>query len=164
MDRTLGSAAYSYDRDRRDWLILLIAFEGAPRGLDPVRLQKGLFLFAKETDVPADQKYRFRAYNYGPMSKGIYDDVDELVASGLVDSVAVEGQSWSRYRPTVSGVSRGREVLELAQERHPRAAQHLYDIKSSVASMTFDSLLEDVYERYPDYAVQSVFRRRSSSV
>lgn len=80
--------------------MLFIAFEGAPRGLDPVRLQKGMFLFAQETDVPARQKYEFRAYNYGPMSPDIYSDIDKLVASGLVEPVAVEGQSWSRYRPT----------------------------------------------------------------
>jgi hypothetical protein len=32
---------------RRDWLLLFAAYEGAPDGLDPIRFQKGLFLFAK---------------------------------------------------------------------------------------------------------------------
>jgi uncharacterized protein len=141
--------------------MLLISFEGAPRGLDPVRLQKAMFLFAQEADAPAEQKYDFGPYNYGPMSRDIYADVDELVAQGLVERTPVEGQSWSRYRPTSRGVDAGRALLGQAMTRHPDAAKHLFETKQSVASRTFESLLEDVYARYPDYATRSVFRRRS---
>jgi uncharacterized protein YwgA len=146
---------------RRDWLMLFIAFEGAPRGLDPVRLQKGMFLFRQESDVPADQKYEFRPYNYGPMSRGIYDDLDRLVSDGLAETTPVEGQSWSRYRSTERGVERARKLLDEAMAEHPRAARYLFDTKQSVASMTFDGLLEDVYERYPEYATRSLFRARA---
>ncbi len=146
---------------RRDWLVLLIAFEGAPRGLDPIRLQKAMFLFAQETDVPEDQKYEFRAYNYGPMSRGVYEDIDDLVEAGLVEKLPVVGQSWSRYNPTPEGVARGHELLERALAEHSAAAGALYDLKQSVASMTFNALLEDVYERYPDYATESLFRPRA---
>jgi hypothetical protein len=50
----------------------LLSFECAPRGLDPVRLQKGMFLFGLEAaGVPDAQKYSFRPFHYGPMSKAI---------------------------------------------------------------------------------------------
>ena len=143
---------------RRDWLLLFVAFEGAPRGLDPVRLQKGMFLFSQETDVPARQKYTFVAYNYGPMSSDIYGDIDELVANGLVEPVPVEGQSWMRYKPTKAGVERGGELLTDAKTKHADAARHMFETKQSVASMTFNALLEDVYERYPEFATESLFR------
>jgi uncharacterized protein YwgA len=147
---------------RRDWLMLFISFEGAPRGLDPVRLQKGMFLFGQEVaEVPPDQKYTFRPYNYGPMSKAIYDDLDGLVADGLVETVPAEGQSWSRYRPTARGVELGKQLLEAADSETRFGVQHLYDTKRAVAGMSFDALLEDVYERYPAFATNSVFRRRS---
>jgi uncharacterized protein YwgA len=147
---------------QRDWLMLFISYEGAPRGLDPVRLQKGMFLFRQETDdVPGWQKYEFRPYNYGPMSRDIYADLDSLVAEGLVESVPVEGQSWSRYKATPRGVKRGHQLLVDAKREHHDAAHHLYVTKQAVAGMTFDSLLEDVYERYPEYATNSVFRKRS---
>lgn len=147
---------------RRDWLMLFISFEGAPRGIDPVRLQKGMFLFAQEVeDVPVAQKYRFRPYNYGPMSKAIYDDLDKLVADGLIEAVPAEGQSWSRYRPTQRGVEHGMQILQGATEiRRRTGIQHLYDTKQAVATMSFDELLEDVYERYPAFATKSVFKRR----
>jgi uncharacterized protein len=141
--------------------MLFISFEGAPRGLDPVRLQKALFLFGQEVaDLPDGQKYRFRPYNYGPMSSAIYDDIDELVADGLVEAVSVEGQSWSRYRPTERGVERGMQMLEAADTDERVGVQHLYDTKQTVTAMSFDELLEDVYERYPSFAARSVFKRR----
>ena len=133
----------------RDWLLLFVAFEGAPRGLDPVRLQKGMFLFAQETDVPSGEKYSFRPYNYGPMSADIYSDLDELVARGLVEEVPVEGQSWSRYRPTKEGVQLGVELLDDAKAEHDDAARHLFDTKRSVATMSFNALLEDVVRPIP---------------
>jgi hypothetical protein len=37
---------------QRDWLLLFAAYEGAPDGLDPIRFQKGLFLFAKRAHAP----------------------------------------------------------------------------------------------------------------
>jgi len=145
---------------RRDWLMLLISYEGAPQGLDPVRIQKGMFLFSQEADVPRAERYDFGPYHYGPMSRQIYDDVDALVASGLVEPAPVEGQSWSRFKPTPRGIEHGRELLRQAMSQRPTAARYLYETKQSVASQTFEALLENVYERYPRYASKSVFRRR----
>jgi uncharacterized protein len=145
----------------RGWLTLLIAFEGAPEGLDPVRIQKGMFLFARETDVPATQKYDFRPYNYGPMSRQIYDDLDALVAGDLVEQVPVRGQSWTLYRATTAGVARGNELVAQASDVYPKAVEHLFVTKGAVASVSFEELLTDVYDRYPDMATKSVFRRRA---
>jgi uncharacterized protein YwgA len=145
----------------QDWLTLLIAFEGAPEGLDPVRIQKGMFLFAQETDVPLAQKYDFRPYNYGPMSRRIYDDLDTLVAGGLVEQVPVRGQSWTLYRATPAGVARGNALVTQANAVHPEAVAHLFATKAAVASVSFEELLTDVYDRYPDMATKSVFRRKA---
>lgn len=147
--------------ERNDWLTLFIALEGAPDGLDPVRLQKGLFLFAEEAEsVPDEQRYEFRPYSYGPMSRDIYTDLDVLVASGLVEKVPVEGQSWSRYKPTFRGIEKSHRLMKEAMDKYPDDAKHLHDTKQSVAGMTFAALLEDVYARYPDFATKSIFRRR----
>jgi hypothetical protein len=45
---------------RSDWLILFTAFEGVPVGLDPVRLQQGLFLFSRCPVVPPRSKYAYK--------------------------------------------------------------------------------------------------------
>jgi hypothetical protein len=53
------------------------------------------------------------------------------------------------------------QLLEAATADQRRGVQHLYETKRSVARMSFDALLEDVYERYPQYATKSVFKRRA---
>jgi DNA-binding PadR family transcriptional regulator len=146
----------------RDWLTILIGYEGAPAGLDPVRLQKGLFLFAQEASgVAAEEKYEFKPYNYGPMSTQIYRDLDQLEADGLVERVPVEGQRWSRYRATASGVATVRRLLTEMDDSGSNAARLLFSIKRQVAGVGFRELLEDVYQRYPAYAEESVFRTQT---
>jgi uncharacterized protein YwgA len=139
---------------RRDWLLLYVALKGAPLGLDPVRLQKGMFLFANEGGVPIEETYDFRPYLYGPMSSQVYRDIDELEADGLVRSEPVPGYTWKRYKPTAAGADAGRRLLDAADSS---ATRKLYDIKNDVASKPFNALLRDVYGRYPDYATRSVF-------
>ncbi|MGH7490032.1 MAG: hypothetical protein ACREMY_31160, partial [bacterium] len=51
-----------------DWLLLLLALKDAERPLDPVRLQKGLFLLAEEGGLSGAESYRFEPYDYGPFS------------------------------------------------------------------------------------------------
>lgn len=35
------------DLSKRDWLLILLAYRGAPEALDPVRTQLAMFLFAE---------------------------------------------------------------------------------------------------------------------
>jgi uncharacterized protein YwgA len=145
---------------RRDWLLLFAAYEGAPHGLDPIRFQKGLFLFAKRAHVPARAKYIFKPYDYGPMSAGIYRDLDALVDQGLLERVEVPGKHWSRYRSGRRTFREGQRLLRQAdKEKTLDAARELYRIKQEVATVGFSELLDRVYSEYPDFAVKSVFRR-----
>lgn len=147
---------------RLEWLALFVALEGAPDGLDPVRIQKGMFLFAMEGPAPQDEKYLFRPYDYGPMSPAIYEDLDVLVLQGLVDAESVPGKRWSVYRATEHGLRAGREALTRAAANGQMAAvAALYEVKHRVAALPFNQLFDDVYDEYPEYAVNSVFRRVS---
>lgn len=141
-----------------DWLLLFVAYDGAPEGLDPVRVQKGMFLFAKEGGVPDKEQYTFEPYNYGPMSKAIYRDLDRLVSDDFLEAHEVRGQTWSRYTPSNRGIEQAHKLIHSLD---PVPGRKLYAIKQQVASQTFEELLEDVYEAYPDYAEKSVFRRRA---
>jgi uncharacterized protein len=144
---------------RRDWLLILCAYQGAPKGLDPVRLQKGMFLFARSGVRPLHEQYDFRPYDYGPMSSQIYADLDSLVAEGLLEPHDVPGKHWSRYAVTDRGRAAAAARLEsLSSEADKTSAQRLYEIKQSVADASFNELLERVYEEHPDMAVNSVFR------
>lgn len=141
---------------KRDWLLLFCALKGSPSGLDPVRLQKGMFLFAMEASVPDDEKYDFRPYNYGPMSSEVYADVEALEVIGHLAGEQSPGNSWKRYRATQSGIEHARELLADADRD---AVQKLFEIKAFVMARSFNALLNDVYDRYPEYASRSVFSR-----
>jgi uncharacterized protein YwgA len=145
---------------RRDWLLLFAAYEGAPDGLDPIRFQKGLFLFAQRAHVPERSKYVFEPYDYGPMSVGIYSDLDGLVDEGLLERVAVSGKRWSRYKSSKVTFREGQRILkQVEQEKLLDAARELFKIKQDVSSVGFNELLERVYDEHPKFAVNSIFRK-----
>jgi uncharacterized protein YwgA len=142
---------------RRDWLLLLVGLPPAPRGLEPVRVQKALFLLAREGGIPARERYWFVPYNYGPMSPRVYRDVDALDRAGLVERIPVPGYTWG----LVAATEHGRERAErLAAEADAGAVARLRAIRDEVTSLSFAALLESVYARYPEFARASVFRRR----
>jgi hypothetical protein len=143
----------------RDWLLLLIAAEGAPGGLDPVRLQKGLFLLTQEAGLPRRERYRFIPYNYGPMSRGLYRGLRDLVGAGLVERRFAPGLPWGRYDATGAGATAARALEAGMGPRALARLARLREIKAQIAGQSFAALLTDVYERYPDFATRSVFTR-----
>jgi hypothetical protein len=143
----------------RDWLLLLIAAEGAAGGLDPVRLQKGMFLLAEEAGLPRRERYRFVPYNYGPMSRGLYRGLRDLTRAGLVERRPVPGLRWARHAVTPAGAAAATALEAGLGPRALERLRRLREIKARIASQRFDSLLLDVYERYPQYATRSVFER-----
>jgi len=143
--------------DQHDWLILLLGFKGEAESpaLDPVRVQKGMFLLAQEGDLPTRERYDFEPYNWGPYSRQVRRDLDRLVADGYVQTRDVPGYSWKRYGLTAAGVDYARSLLEVAPKE---AAHKVAEIKRRVTGVSFNRLLADVYAGYPDYAVNSLFR------
>jgi len=144
---------------RRDWLLLLVALDGDRKGLDPIRIQKGLFLFAQEGALPAAESYWFTPYNYGPMSPGVYGDVEVSVRSGLLERRTVDGQSWRRVRATAHGHERASGLQARAAGPDAAALDRLRAIRGLIVELDFTRLLVTIYQRYPAYAVRSVFRR-----
>jgi uncharacterized protein YwgA len=142
-----------------DWLLLLVALDAPAAGLEPVRVQKALFLLAREGGLPRSERYWFVPYNYGPMSPRIYRDVDVLVRRGLLERLPVPGYTWGRVRATAEGRRRADELAAGAGERERRALAALRSIRQMVTSLSFADLLAAIYERHPEYATRSVFRR-----
>jgi uncharacterized protein YwgA len=142
----------------RDWLLLLLALRQAEDPLDPVRLQKGMFLLAQEGGLPPSDRYEFFPYDYGPFSPAIYSDLEELVSAHFVREVATPGYTWNRYRVTGAGIEEAQQLMVNLADRDATAVNRLSRIKQDVLSRGFNNLLRYVYERYPDFASHSVFR------
>jgi hypothetical protein len=142
----------------KDWLLVFIADEEAGEGIDPVRLQKGMFLLAQEGGLPVRQRYRFVPYNYGPMSRGVYRDVGLLADERLLVELPVPGYAWGRLAATEKGRARASELRAEAAVT-PERLRTLGDIRVTVSHASFADLLREIYRRYPAYAVRSVFER-----
>lgn len=138
----------------RDWLIIfLYPSSKVTEGLDPIRIQKGMFYFSREASVEDSEKYEFDPYYYGPCSFNIYGDIDGLVSEGLAEQMPVQGQSWSRYRLTIEGKKRAEELIASAPSE---ALQVCRSARTRVVRHSFRSLLKEVYSEYPEYATKSI--------
>jgi uncharacterized protein YwgA len=138
----------------------LLVFLGADGGekLDPIRVQKGLFILAEETPpdwLPSEARYRFEPYHYGPYSSALYSDLDELVHRGYVETTQVLGRSWDYYSLNSEGA---RIYQEVSEAMDPKAVEYSRKVREFIGKLSFRKLLTTVYEQYPDYAVNSVFK------
>jgi hypothetical protein len=155
----LSRAAVHPMVERSEWLVLFTAFEGAPPGLDPVRLQQGLFLFSRCPDLPSRSKYAFEPGVYGAISDELYEDLDRLVGERMLEPVPVKGAHWSLYKPNDATFERAKRILSRAEaDDLEDATRQLAEIKQYVSSVGFGDLLERVYAEHPELAVNSVFR------
>lgn len=142
--------------DRSDWLLLLLdrAALGAqePEELDPVRIQKGMFLLSQRG--PARGLYEFQAYDWGPFSSDIYADLASLTQHGYLAEERVPGRTWSTYRVTARGHER---AMALAAQVRAEDTAWLRQARDFLTTRSFAQLLRDVYALYPDYAANSRF-------
>jgi len=142
----------------RQEILLVFLGVGDAQMIDPIRIMKGIFIFSEEAPdewIPRDARYQFKPYNYGPCSFQIYFDLDHLENCGYVTSVEVPTRSWSYYLLSTEGKEL---VPQLVREMNQSAIRYLERIRDFVSNLSFRLLLEVVYQRYPDYAVNSVFK------
>jgi hypothetical protein len=142
--------------DRFGWLLLLLDRDAlqasGPADLDPVRVQKGMFLLSERG--PARDLYAFRAYDWGPFSSAIYADLDSLTQQNYLEESTVPGRTWSTYRPTANGHA---AAVAFAEQIGPDSAAWLRSARDFLTTRSFAQLLRDVYAAYPAYAVNSRF-------
>ena len=142
--------------ERSHWILALLASTGEQSRsgiyLDPIRVQKGMFLLSKRG--PEKDIYQFRPYHWGPFSSDIYADLDALVAEGLVDCRPVPGQSWVTYGTTMRGAEVGQDALRQLNQKEREWISSLLDF---LTTRNFSQLLKDVYGAYPDFSIKSRF-------
>jgi uncharacterized protein len=141
----------------REWLLLFLSADAlgvdGPEELDPIRIQKGMFLLSERG--PARHTYSFRPYNWGPFSSAIYSDLESLESSGLVESHPLPGRTWKVYQTTTAGEDR---AARLAKELDADDVNWLGRTRQYVTGRSFVRLLRDIYANYPQYKRRSLLR------
>ena len=133
---------------------LLLIADGATGGypLDTIRLMKGAFFVDQLGPDPWCELFSFRPYRFGPFDSSVYTVRDGLVRDGLLERHGAG--RYATYSLTDAGRVRAGEVGQADQ----RIADWLRNIGRWVTGKSFSDLLKDVYERYPEFATQSVMR------
>ncbi|HTE13825.1 MAG TPA: hypothetical protein VK642_01990 [Burkholderiales bacterium] len=70
----------------KDWVLLVIALS-PDRALQPLQLQKALYLIGKKLSPKALQSgrfYKFEAHDYGTFALDAHSDTEKMVAAGLL--------------------------------------------------------------------------------
>ena len=152
-------------------LLLAHACDSAPiRGR--TRFQKMIFMMEQSLKKKGAEGRRgevampdlgFVPFEYGPYSKTLQQDVDELVNANLVherDGRNQAGKVLYTYTITRNGGRIARKLVADAQYRPYRfgdAHTELERIKSRFNDMDLPDLLRHVYESYPYYASRSKY-------
>lgn len=137
---------------QEDLILLLVDGADGPYNVDPVRLMKGCFIISQAGRRPWRDLFRFRPYDYGPFDSSVYAARDRLLSEGLL---AETRGRYPAYSLTRAGEARAAEV---AEELGEHDADWVRSIGGYVTSKSFSRLLNEIYERWPDYARNSVMR------
>lgn len=142
--------------EKKDWTLLALALaDGKP--LSPVQLQKVVFLFQKmmPANIATSDYYNFTPYNYGPFCSAVYDDANALAEEGLAKVGLAAPQGYRDYSATPQGVAAG---TKLAATLSSDTTEYASKLVEWVIQQSFAGLVSAIYEKFPEYKVNSVFR------
>lgn len=127
--------------------IILAMLDNAGNPLHQTKFVKLAFLLSQETEVRNDATfYRFVPYHYGPFSFALYRELEALVRQSYV----VKDEDGLRLDPSMATETR-RLVRAL-----PGPARAAVDhVTSRYGAKAQNSLLRDVYARYPWFATKT---------
>lgn len=127
------------------------------------RFQKLIFLMQKEgnlDDLEPTDTYRFEAYDYGPFSSDLYDDLDDHIERGLIDDSMEEldEEDIVKYEYRLEQVGEEYVEEELSDTEFERIVKEARRIVRQYGDMPLPELIDFVYAKYPEYAENSVLR------
>ncbi len=142
---------------KNDWALLAISF-GEPMGVNIQQVQKSLFVFGKEMPGVCEDYFHYYAGHYGPTSTDVFVATDKLSELELIRVSTHKQKGWI-YTPAVSALGK----IERLADQHPKASKYLEEIIHWARKLGFMELVNAVNKRYPEFAVNSVFRTPDAS-
>lgn len=144
----------------REWTLLVIA-AAKVRPLQPVQLQKALFLLSRnlsKEQLKTDKFYDFAAFDYGPFSSDVYQDAENLERDGLVHVTRPPVSRYKLYQITDDGLARANELSGELQEP---TRKYFEDIVHFTQRLSFNQLVSAIYKAYPEMRENSVFKEEA---
>lgn len=127
--------------------IILAMLDSAGNPLPQTKFVKLAFLLSQETEVRDDATfYRFVPYHYGPFSFALYHELEALVR----ESYVVKDEDGLRLDPSMAA-----ETRRLMRDLAGSARASIDHVTSRYGAKAQNSLLRDVYARYPWFATKT---------
>ncbi|MDS0297036.1 type II toxin-antitoxin system antitoxin SocA domain-containing protein [Halogeometricum luteum] len=124
------------------------------------RFQKMVFLLQQQLETDSSiSTYDFEAYDYGPFSKGLYDDLDDLIDRGLVEETREEfdeDKALYEYELTEKGRDLAKRFEDLKETNQVLNLSE--ELKDEFNQKNLSEVLDFVYSEYPEYTENSVLR------
>lgn len=124
-------------------------------------MQKMVFLVQKELEqdnatLADDESYHFWAYDYGPFSKELAHEIDELIDDDKLDETEEplhDGKVKYQYQ-----LIEPSSVSEEGSDKKAAAViQKAQEIKNRYNRMPLPEVIDQVYTEHPEYAKNSVY-------
>lgn len=132
--------------------ILSVADDQSVKGI--TRFQKLVFLLEREL-LNEEDYYKFRAGQYGPFSRGLYDDIDDLVENEFIEEEVETTPVGERKTYTLTDKGHRAITNALQREEVDFQPEELSETIESYESEGLRDLLEYVYSEYPEMARNS---------
>lgn len=141
---------------KNDFVLSVLSLkEGAE--YKPVQVQKLFFLIDKKLEDQFNEPYfNFRPFDYGPFDKEVYQSLERLSKSGLVEIINTGNEGRRIYRLTSKGKEEGNRLSAQLSEETSKRIKILQDF---VLSLSFSQLVSAIYHAFPEMAVNSVFSK-----
>lgn len=140
---------------REEIMLAFLGLKTGPYEVDQIRAMKAMFLLSREGDDEIRALYNFSPYHFGPFDTGVYEDLENLRDAGSVNITVSPGNRIKLYVLTPSGTQQAAKAIAALKQED---AEQLQELKTFVTSVGFTDLLQTVYRKYPDSAVNSVAR------
>lgn len=176
-----------------DYLLLLLYLNNKQPIYGAIRLTKMMFLFEKEIapilkkeGLDSENLPNFIAYNFGPFSKDVYEqvelfkgikfiqvtninaneemaEVDDLEETAYTDEMENRGYALNSdgkyYKYQILSTGERYVVEKIKQNISDKQEAILSAFKSKITSLSPKQILKYVYTKYPDYAENSLIKK-----
>ena len=137
--------------DREDLVTAALAAGGHRVKYLPVHVQKLFFLIDWElASHVGGPHFRFKPFHYGPFDRQVYRVLDSLAEVGILN--VIKRSDLPIYRLSSYGQEKGEAILAT---QIPMVAVSLTECAEWVRMQSFQSLLTEIYARYPKMAAKS---------
>ena len=146
----------------KDWLLLVVA-EADGEALQPIHVQKSMFLIGKELfELVGQDFYRFVPFRYGPYSKDVDGDLKALQKSGLIHSHPFYYDADRDPALQHAATSVGSSLAEdKSKELSEEARFFVSEVVGWARSTDFTHICRAIYHRYPETSVNSVLEDKT---